>query len=109
MGKPSLEDQPTRLNFVSPEYFPALRIPLLAGRIWDQAENHRGEALAVVNQTFARRYFPDDDAVGHSLKISQMANEPPYTLIAPGADGWLLIVGVIADKRDAGIAESDSA
>jgi putative ABC transport system permease protein len=51
---------------VSPEYFPALRIPLAQGRIWDQAENHRGALLGVVNRTFARR-FPDGDAVGHSI------------------------------------------
>ena len=103
LGKPSLNEQSGRLNFVSPEYFPALGIPLAQGRIWDQDENHRGAPEVVVNQTFVRRYFPAGDAVGHSLKVSQLTNEPPYNLISPGADGWLLIVGVIADKRDAGI------
>jgi predicted permease len=103
LGKPSLNEQSGRLNFVSPEYFPALRIPLAQGRIWDQDENHRAAPEVVVNQTFVRRYFPAGDAVGHSLKVSQLTNEPPYNLISPGADGWLLIVGVIADKRDAGI------
>ena len=98
-----IRDRSGRLNFVSPEYFPALRIPLAQGRIWDQDENHRGAPEVVVNQTFVRRYFPAGDAVGHSLKVSQLTNEPPYNLISPGADGWLLIVGVIADKRDAGI------
>lgn len=105
LGSPSQQDQPTRLNFVSPEYFPVLRVPLIQGRIWDQDENHRGAPVVVVNQTFARRYFPHDSAIGHSIKISGLHNEPPYNLISPGGDGWLLIVGVTADKRDDGLAK----
>jgi predicted permease len=104
MGKPSAEDQSLRFNMVSPEYFPALRIPLLQGRIWDQAENHRGAAMMVVNQTLARRYFPLGDAVGHSIKVPEVTARPPYLLTAPGAEGWLLVVGVVADKRDDGLS-----
>jgi predicted lysophospholipase L1 biosynthesis ABC-type transport system permease subunit len=37
------------------------------------------------------------------LKVPQMKDEPPYTLAAPGSDGWLEIVGVVADKRDDGL------
>jgi predicted permease len=105
MGKPGTEDQSLRFNMVSPEYFPALRIPLLQGRIWDQAENHRGAAVIVINQTLARRYFPNGDAVGHSIKVPELKAQPPYLLTAPGSDGPLLIVGVIADKRDDGLSK----
>jgi hypothetical protein len=72
------------------------------GRIWDDAENRRGDAVAVVNESFARKYFPKGDALGRSLK-TPMRNEPPFALVAPGADGWLRIVGIIQDKRDDGL------
>jgi len=104
-GQSAAQSQPSRLNFVSPEYFPILRIPLLQGRIWDEDENHRGALVAVVNQTFARKYFPDGDALGHSLKTPAIQEQAPYNLMAPGANGWLLIVGVIADKRNDGLAK----
>jgi len=103
-GQSTARSQPSRLNFVSEEYFPILRIPLLQGRIWDADENHRGALVAVVNQTFARKYFPDGNALGHSLKTPAIQEQPPYSLMAPGANGWLLIVGVIADKRNDGLA-----
>jgi predicted permease len=105
VGKPASEDQSLRFNMVSPEYFPALRIPLRQGRIWDLAENHRGAPLMVINQTLARKYFPSGDAVGHSLKLPEVTARPPYLLTAPGADrGPFLIVGVVADKLDDGLS-----
>lgn len=104
LGKPSAQDQSMRLNMVSQEYFPALRIALARGRIWDQAENHRGALVAVVNQTLARRYFPGEDAVGHSIKLPALPVQPPYSFLAPGADGWLQIVGVVEDKRNDGLS-----
>jgi predicted permease len=105
VGKPASEDRTLRFNMVSPEYFPALRIPLVEGRIWDQAENHRGAALIVVNQTFARRYFPNEDPVGHTIKVPELKAEPPYLLTSPGSEDGLLIVGVIADKRNDGLSK----
>ena len=103
LGRPATEQQMARINLVSPEYFPALRIRLAQGRIWDQTENHNAAHLAVINETLARQYFPNGDAIGHSLKIPQLTPLPPFNLTAPGADGWLQIVGVIADKRDDGL------
>jgi putative ABC transport system permease protein len=103
LGHPAIEQQFALINLVSPEYFPALRITLLQGRIWDQTENHNAAHLAVINQTLARQYFPNGDAIGHSMKIAALTSQPPFLLTAPGADGWLQIVGVIADKRDDGM------
>jgi putative ABC transport system permease protein len=105
LGSPSLQDQPARLNMVSHEYFPALRIGLAHGRIWNADEDHRAATLAVVNETFARRYFPNADPVGHSVKFSGLRNDPPYAFVAPGGDGYLLIVGVIVDKRNDGLGK----
>jgi len=43
VGKPSNAEQKMRFNLVSREYFPALRIPFVAGRVWDHDDEHRGE------------------------------------------------------------------
>ena len=104
-GRPSSTEQPARLNLVSPEYFPALRISMEQGRIWNQTENHNAAPLVVVNQTFARRYFPSGDAIGHAIKFPEVRDEPPFNLAATGANGNLLIVGIIQDKLDDGLAK----
>jgi putative ABC transport system permease protein len=103
LGKPSQADQKARINFVSPGYFPVLRIPIAQGRIWDDTENHNAAHVAVINQTMARLYFPNGDALGHSIKVPEMRDEPPFNVAVPEANGWLQIVGVIRDKRDDGL------
>jgi predicted permease len=105
LGRPSKEDQPFRFNMVSKEYFPVLRVPLLRGRIWDATEEHRGAALVVINQTFAKRYFPNEDPVGHSLKFPEVTAVPPFRLTAPGSDGWAVIVGIVGDKLNDGLSK----
>ncbi len=103
LGKAQKDGQKIRVNFVNQEYFPLLRIPLAQGRIWDESENHNAAHVAVINETMAKLYFPDGDALQHSLKVPDMKEELPYTTTAPGSDGWLQIVGVVADKRDDGL------
>jgi putative ABC transport system permease protein len=103
LGKTAQDEQKVLVNLVSPTYFPVLRIPLAQGRIWDEAENRNGAHLAVINQTMARRYFPSGDAIGHSLKVPNLQDLPPYNLIARDGAGWLQIVGVVADKLDDGL------
>jgi predicted permease len=105
LGQPAAQDQSFRFNMVSAEYFPALRIPLLMGRVWDKDESHRGAPVVVVNHTFAKRYFPNGDALGHTLKVPELIPQPPYLLTAPGTASGLLIVGVVADKVDDGLAK----
>jgi predicted permease len=103
LGKPSGTVQEARLNFVSQEYFPALKIAMAQGRIWDATENHNAAPLVVINQAFAKRYFPNDNPIGHSIKFPEIVDAPPYTFISPGANGNLLIVGIIQDKLDDGL------
>jgi predicted permease len=103
MGSANSEKPEVRLNFISSEYFPLLRIPLAQGRLWDHAEIMRGAALAVVNQTMARQYWPNGDAIGRELRILDFKSEPPFSPAAPGADGWLQIIGIVADARDDGL------
>jgi predicted permease len=103
LGKTAQDEQKVLVNQVSPTYFPVLRIPLAQGRIWDETENRNGAHVAVINQTMARRYFPGGDAIGHSLKVPELQDVPPYNLTAPDGSGWLQIVGVVADKLDDGL------
>ncbi len=103
LGKSPIGEQRVRINFVSPNYFPILSIPRLQGRIWDETENLHAAQLAVINESLARLYFPSGDAIGHSIKLPELRDEPPYALIAPGSKGWLQIVGIVADKRDDGL------
>jgi predicted permease len=106
LGRPAVEEQMGLVNSVSEGYFATLRIPLLEGRVWDEAENHRGALLAVINRTLAQRYFPDGDAVGHSLKVPGFEERPPLILSVPKlADSWLQIVGVVDDAKDDGLLE----
>lgn len=103
-GKP-LKEQPTlSLNLVSPQYFGVLRIPLMEGRLWTETENHACAHVLVVNRAFARRYFPNGDAIGHKLKLPSIEDRPPLELAASQiASTWLTIVGVVADARDDGL------
>jgi putative ABC transport system permease protein len=103
LGKTPLEQQEARVNFVSPEYFGLLHIPLGQGRIWDHTETMHGATLALVNQSFVKRYFPNGDALGHSVRLPQIKSEPPYRVAAPDADGWLQVIGVVGDALDDGL------
>jgi putative ABC transport system permease protein len=92
-----------RLNYVSSEYFPLLRIPLKTGRLWSNDEIARGAPLAVINQTMARQYFPKGDAIGRRFRVNNMKDEPPYSPASSGVADWIEIVGIVADARNDGL------
>lgn len=109
LGKPSTEERPGRLNFVSPEYFPALKVGLEQGRIWNSDENRNAAHVIVINQTFAKKYFPEGNPLGHFVKVP-MQSSPPFNLLAPNLEGMganqsLQVIGVIEDKRDDGLGK----
>jgi putative ABC transport system permease protein len=103
LGQPSAEEQKAELNFVDPGYFTTLNMPLRQGRTWDHTELVHSAPLVLVNETFAKRYYPKADILGHSLKIPALKDEPPYTLAAPGSDGPLQVIGVVSDALDDGL------
>ncbi|HEX4487675.1 MAG TPA: ABC transporter permease [Terriglobales bacterium] len=105
LGKTAADHQEARANLVSSEYFGILRIPLVAGRLWEPNEIARGAAMAVVNQAFVRRYFPGEDILGHSVRMPRLTSEPPYQLAAAGSDGWCQIIGVTGDAVDDGLSK----
>ncbi len=103
LGQPSLGPQITNINFVDPQFFSILKIPLLHGRLWDPTETAHGARLAVVNQAFVHRYFSGGDPIGHSVRIPRLENHPPATFAVDGSNGWLPIIGVVADARNDGL------
>jgi predicted permease len=103
LGRNAGEQQEALLNFVSPEYFTILRIPLLEGHVWAQSDINRGAPLALVNQAFVRRYFTGGEIVGHSLRVPQLISQPPNRVTAVGSDGWLQVLGVVEDSLDDGL------
>jgi putative ABC transport system permease protein len=105
LGMPSVEEQRARINFTDQNYFSLLHVPLLQGRVWDQAETMRGAHVAVINQTLARKFWPDGDAVGQQMRMPEMKMEPPYRVGAPGGDEWLQVIGIVGDARNHGLRE----
>ncbi|PYS68649.1 MAG: hypothetical protein DMF69_19535 [Acidobacteria bacterium] len=64
-GPPDREkDKPIGVGSVSSDYFRTMKIPLLSGRTYEDRDSVDSPKVAIVNQVFARRYFPNNDAIG---------------------------------------------
>jgi putative ABC transport system permease protein len=72
----------------SPEYFRAMRIPLLRGRVFEEADRENRPLVAVISASAAQRYWPSRNPIGERFSI----NEPEIT-----------IVGVVGDVHAAGL------
>ena len=77
-------------RLVSPKYFDVLRVPLLSGRLFRDREAH---PAAMINQAFARRFWPDANPIGQTLFVGPELG-PAYTV------GVTEIVGVVGDTRE---------
>ena len=58
-------------RFVSPGYFEALRIPLLRGRTFVRTDTGKTDHVAIVNEAFARKFWPDKDPIGQRMMIGK--------------------------------------
>jgi len=92
-------DQPSAGYYVvSPNYFHALGIPLLAGRSFAQEDSLGTPRVAIISQTVAQRFFHDKSPVGQSIFIGVGApTDKPL---------WREIVGVVGDVKDDGLGEA---
>ena len=68
----------TELDDVTPTYFETLRIPLLRGRMFDENDRQNTAKVAVVNEAMAKRFWPDEDAVG---KRFHFIGEPDLRMV----------------------------
>jgi predicted permease len=96
-GKTHSERWTVNGDLVSEGYFDALRIPILAGRSFNEAEIYGGRKLAVVNRTFVRSYLGGGNPIGQRVRIAILE-----TLPQPVKDAWFDVIGVAADVRNRG-------
>ena len=102
-GKPSLTDAQAVACLVSPHEFLTLRIPLLAGRLYGDAENMRAAHVAVVNQAFVKQFIADGNPIGQRVRSPMLKIEQPSLLIAQAPDDWMEIIGVVGDAKNDGM------
>jgi putative ABC transport system permease protein len=97
-GRPALDPRVRNVSVpydsVTPEFFTTLRIPLRRGRLFTGADGAAAQRVVVVNESLARRFFPDEDAIGKRVTYDDPTD--------PQAR-WLTIVGLVADTRRAGV------
>jgi predicted permease len=80
------EDMGSVLNRVSGQYFETAGIPIIAGRAIAPADTANSMKVAVINETIARKFFPNGDAIGHTLKIEIDTVEGPWQIVGIARD-----------------------
>ena len=84
----------TGLVYVSPEYFAALQIPVLMGRSFTDADGPDTQHVAVINQTFARKFFHGSNPIGRYVdKKTMIVGVVEDVAIAPGLDSTAPLAG----------------
>jgi putative ABC transport system permease protein len=81
------------MAIVTPLYFAAMGIPILRGRAFTERDDGEAPPVLVVNQAFARKFFPGEDVLGK--RIQPGAGKPPTAVRE--------IVGIVADAKQSGI------
>lgn len=77
------------LQTISRDYFLVLKIPLIAGRFFTEADRASGARVAIISRTMANRFWPTSDPLGQRLKLGAADSSEP----------WMTVVGVVGDAR----------
>ena len=85
----------TERSSVTPDYFHLLGIPLLQGRLFNDFDDDKAPAAAVINEAMAKTYWPNQDPLGKRFR-STRADSP-----------WVTVVGIIANARTQSLAEAN--
>ena len=72
---------------VSPDYFRLMNIPVLKGRAFTNNDRENTPRVAIINNTVARKYFPNEDPIGKQINLTN------------GSDVWREVVGVVGDVK----------
>jgi putative ABC transport system permease protein len=102
-SKPSLTGAEAVLALVSPQEFSTFRIPLMAGRIFNDVEVGRAAHLALVNQAFVKQFLAGVDPIGQGVRSPMLKVERPDLLLTQAPDDWLEVIGVVGDVRNDGL------
>jgi putative ABC transport system permease protein len=93
-GRGPIEDSDQSLavedGLASADYFKALRIPVIAGRAFADTDDRSAIPVALINQSFAHRFFSGQDPIGQHLRFESTSP-------------WITIVGVVGDVRGFGL------
>jgi predicted permease len=104
-GRPAPDEKswlPAAWQLVSEDYFAGMRIPLRRGRAFS-SDDRGGMKVAVVSETFARRYWPNGDVLGKQLAIPGL-DAASYESYQKGTLDWITVAGIAADVRPGGPA-----
>jgi putative ABC transport system permease protein len=101
----SLDNVPiVRFQLSTPGYLPAIVARLRQGRFFSPLDSQTAAGVAIINETLARQFFPNEDPVGKSVWMRPpLALVPPQLRKADTLPPWRTIVGVIADMKDQAI------
>ena len=92
-------------KIVSPSYFDALRITRRAGRTLSDHDTAGAPPVVLINETLARREFPDEDPIGRRLIVPEIvAGKTEF-----GQEAAWQIVGVVAGEKITGLGDDISA
>jgi putative ABC transport system permease protein len=80
-------------NPISPEYIKTMRIPLLKGRVFTEADTEKSPQVVLINETMARRFWPNENPIGKRVKQGWPEQTTP----------WREVVGVVGDVKMQGI------
>jgi predicted permease len=87
---PANQDFHARYHLAGPGYFRALGIPLVSGRFFTEGDDMKAPLALIINRSMARRYWPNEDALGKRVTFEDHPKE---------AD-WMTIIGIVGDVKD---------
>jgi putative ABC transport system permease protein len=99
-GKSHAEKWNALFQLCSEGYFPVLRIQFKDGRTFTEAEVNGARKLAVVNETFVRKYMAKENPIGQRVHLAELETFPD-----PLKDPWFEIIGVVADVKNRGLQD----
>jgi len=91
---PNARNPPVPYDSVTAAFFQTLKIRLRRGRLFSDVDGPTAPPVVVVNESLARRFFPDGDAIGGKITFGDAAD--PRT-------PWATIIGIVSDTRRGGV------